>query len=217
MGICGSDSGERRVRERKPVKLNETENAILKCKTCRDKIKQFIKKLEIRLKNCREKAKQLLISKERDRAKFYLRQGKLHQEQIKLSEGQLDMVENQIRQIESAQNLQECLACLKQGNEVLNKLQSTIKIEEWEKVKDDMDELKEKDKEISNYLKEYGINEAEYDEEVNNDYDKLLKEIEGGDKIDLPNVPKEEITEDKNKNKEEKVGKIKNKKKVIEA
>ena len=127
------------------------------------------------------------------------------------------MVENQIRQIESAQNLQECLACLKQGNEVLNKLQSTIKIEEWEKVKDDMDELKEKDKEISNYLKEYGINEAEYDEEVNNDYDKLLKEIEGGDKIDLPNVPKEEITEDKNKNKEEKVGKIKNKKKVIEA
>ena len=127
------------------------------------------------------------------------------------------MVENQIRQIESIQNLQECLTYLKQGNEALNKLQSTIKIEEWEKFKDDMDELKEKDQEISNYLKEYGINEAEYDEEVNNDYDKLLKEIEGGNKIDLPNVPKEEITEDKNKNKEEKVGKVKNKKKVIEA
>ena len=111
MGVCGSDSGKRRVKERKPVQLNETENAILKCKTCRDKIKKFIKSLENRQNKCREKAKQLLVSKERDRAKFYLRQAKLHQEQIKLSEGQLEMVENQIRQIESTQNLQECLTC----------------------------------------------------------------------------------------------------------
>ena len=82
--------------------------------TCRDKIKQYIKKLEKRQKDCREKAKQLLLSKERDRAKIYLRQSKLHQEQIKISDGQLEMVENQIKQIESAQNLQECQAVLKQ-------------------------------------------------------------------------------------------------------
>ena len=215
MGVCNSDRKERKVRERKPVTLTETETAILQCKTCRDKIKQYIKKLEKRQKDCREKAKQLLLSKERDRAKIYLRQSKLHQEQIKISDGQLEMVENQIKQIESAQNLQECQAVLKQGNEVLKNLQNTIKIEEWEKIKDDMDELKEKDQEISNYLKEYGINEAEYDDQVNSDLDKLIKEIEGGNKIDLPNVPKDKITEDNNK--DDNVEKIKVQKKAIAA
>ena len=204
MGVCNSDRKERKVRERKPVTLNETETAILQCKTCRDKIKQYIKKLEKRQKDCREKAKQLLLSKEKDRAKIYLRQSKLHQEQIKISDGQLEMVENQIKQIESAQNLQECQAVLKQGNEVLKNLQNTIKIEEWEKIKDDMDELKEKDKEISDYLKQYGINEAEYDEQVNNELDKLLNEIGGGDN-------KIENKEDK------KVEKINVKKKAVAA
>ena len=189
MGICNSDS------KRKTVTLNDTENAILQCKTCRDKIKQYIKRLENRQNICQEKAKELVRSKERDRAKIYLRQKKLHQEQIKTSEGQLEMIENQIKEIESANNLQECMACLKQGNEVLKKLQNTIKIEEWEKVKDDMSELKEKDQEISNYFKEYGINEAEYDEQVNDELDKLINDIQGDAKIDLPNVPKDKIEE----------------------
>ena len=187
MGICNSDS------KRKTVTLNDTENAILQCKTCRDKIKQYIKRLENRQNICQEKAKELVRSKERDRAKIYLRQKKLHQEQIKTSEGQLEMIENQIKEIESANNLQECMACLKQGNEVLKKLQNTIK--EWEKVKDDMSELKEKDQEISNYFKEYGINEAEYDEQVNDELDKLINDIQGDAKIDLPNVPKDKIEE----------------------
>ena len=189
MGICNSDS------KRKTVTLNDTENAILQCKTCRDKIKQYIKRLENRQNICQEKAKELVRSKERDRAKIYLRQKKLHQEQIKTSEGQLEMIENQIKEIESANNLQECMACLKQGNEVLKKLQNTIKIEEWEKVKDDMSELKEKDQEISNYFKEYGINEAEYDEQVNDELDKLINDIQGDVKIDLPNVPMDKIEE----------------------
>ena len=201
MGICGTGSNERKVRERKPVKLDETEKAILECKQCRDKIKQYIKKLSQREKKCHEKAKELVRTKQKDRAKIYLRQSKLHREQIKVSDGQLEMVESQIARIESAQNLQECMACLKQGNEVLSKLQSTIKLEEWEKVKDDMDELKEKDKEVSDYLKEYGINEAEYNEEVDKELDKLMNEVNGGAKIDLPSVPKEELKEDKNKKK----------------
>ena len=211
MGICGKDNEERRVRERKPIQLNQTETTILECKQCRDKIKQYIKRLNQRETKCREKAKNLLRSKERDRAKIYVRQSKLHKEQIKVSEGQLEMVEKQISQIESAQNLQECMSVLKQGNEVLQKLQSTIKLDEWEKIKDDMVELKEKDQEISNFLKEYGVNEAEYNEDVDKELDKLLKEVEGN-KIDLPNVPKEEIKEDKGKTE-----KIDVKKKVISA
>ncbi len=203
MGVCNSET------KRKPVTLNDTENAILQCKSCRDKIKQYIKRLEKRQNSCQEKAKELIRSKERDRARIYLRQKKLHQEQIKISEGQLEMIENQIKEIENASNLQDCMSVLKKGNEVLKNLQNTIKIEEWEKVKDDMDELKEKDQEISNFFKEKGINEDEYDEQVNNELDKLIKDIQGDAKIDLPNVPKNQIEED------EKVEKIHVKKKEV--
>ena len=115
------------------------------------------------------------------------------------------MVNNQIIQIESSKNLQECLKVLQNGKDVLKKMQDSIKIEEWEKIRDDMDELKEKDKEISDFLKDYGINEAEYDDEVNNDLDKLMEEVgvsKAKEDIKLPEVPKEEITEVKNKKKE---------------
>ena len=210
MGICGAAQGERKVKQNKTIKLNETENAILECKKCRDKIKQYIKRLSQKQLKSREKAKDLVRSKQKDRAKVYLRMAKLHGEQIKVSEGQLEMVENQVSQIESTQNLQKCMDCLKKGNEVLKNMQNTIKIEEWEKVKDDMDELKEKDKKISDYLKEYGIDEVQYDEEVNNELDKLLNEVQGENKIDLPSVPKNEITENKTKEKKNNV-----KKKVI--
>jgi len=210
MGVCGAAQGERKVKQKKTIQLNDIEKAILDCKTCRDKIKQYIKRLSKKQSNSREKAKELVRSKQKDRAKVYLRMAKLHGEQIKVSEGQLEMVENQISQIESTQNLQDCMNCLKKCNGILKNMQNTIKIEEWEKVKDDMDELKEKDKEISDYLKEYGIDEAQYDEEVNNELDKLLNEVQGGNKIDLPSVPKEEITENKNKVKKNTV-----KKKVI--
>ena len=187
------------------VKLTPEEKAIVDCKLCRDKINSYIRRLEVREKKSREKAKELLRDKQRDRAKFYLRQAKLHSAQIKTNEGQLEMVNNQIIQIESSKNLQECLKVLQNGKDVLKKMQDSIKIEEWEKIRDDMDELKEKDKEISDFLKDYGINEAEYDDEVNNDLDKLMEEVgvsKAKEDIKLPEVPKEEITEDKNKKKE---------------
>ena len=187
------------------VKLTPEEKAIVDCKLCRDKINAYIRRLEVREKKSREKAKELLKDKQRDRAKFYLRQAKLHSAQIKTNEGQLEMINNQIIQIESSKNLQECLKVLQNGKDVLKKMQDSIKIEEWEKIRDDMDELKEKDKEISDFLKDYGINEAEYDDEVNNDLDKLMEEVgvsKAKEDIKLPEVPKEEITEDKNKKKE---------------
>ena len=202
MGMCGEEP------RTKSPKLSQNEKAILQCKQCRDKIKSYIKRLTEREKKSRLKVRELLAAKERDRAKFYLRQAKLHSAQIKTYDGQLEMIENQITQIESAATMQECLTVLNNGNAVLKKMQNSIKIEEWEKVKDDLEELKEKDKEVSDFLKEYGINEAEMDNEINNDLDKLVNEINGNkaEDIKLPEVPKEQITNDqtKVKNKENK-------------
>ena len=205
MGVCFQD----KTVKRPPIVLNEFEVALLECKKCRDKIKTYINRLSVRAQKSTEKTKELLKSNQKDRAKFYLRQAKLHKAQMNTYYGQLEMVENQIKQIESAKNLQECKNVLTQGNEVLRKMQESIKIEEWEKIKDDMEELKEKDKEVSNFLKEYGINESEYNKEVEDDLNKLINEIEGPK---LPDVPKEEIKEDNDNN-----IKDKEKKKVIVA
>lgn len=205
MGVCDSANEGRREKnqnKRKPVELSETEVALLDCKNCRDKIKQYIRRLENRQQKTREKAKDLLRSKERERAKIYVRQSKLHGEQIKIADGQLEMINEQINQIQSTATMADCMKCLKQGNEVLKNLQKSINVEEWEKVRDDMDELKEKDREIADFLKENNIDEAQYDQDVNNELDKLLNEIQGGsNELQLPNVPKEEIKEDEEKNK----------------
>ena len=205
--ICG---------DKRTTKLNESEKAILECKKCRDKIKSYIRRLSDRENKSRLKAKELLASKQRDRAKFYLRQAKLHSAQMKTYYGQLEMIENQLIQIESATNTQECLTVLNNGNAVLKKMQESIKIEEWEKVKDDLDELKEKDKEVSDFLKEYGLNEAEVDNEINNDLDKLMNEINKNkvDDIKLPSVPKEQISNNNN-NEPNKVNNKENKKLVV--
>ena len=215
---CESANQKRHLRNQTQVKkvtLTETDKAILDCKTCRDKIKRYIKNLEQKEQKSREKAKELLKKKHRERAKLYLRQSKLFSEQTKVAEGQLEMINEQIANIESTTNLAQCAAVLKQGNSVLKNLQNEVNIEHWENIRDDLDELKERDDEIKEFFKEKGIEQEELDEQCDDEINKLLEEIHGND-IDLPQVPKEKIPEDTvevNANK----NKAKIKKKIIKA
>ena len=66
------------------------------------------------------------------------------------------------------------------------------------------------------FLKEYGLNEAEVDNEINNDLDKLMNEINKNkvDDIKLPSVPKEQISNNNN-NEPNKVNNKENKKLVV--
>lgn len=192
------------------VKINDQEGALLECKLCRDKIKQYIKSLETREKKEKDKVKELLKNKEKERAKFYLRQAKMHEKQITNAENQLGMITDQITRIESAFVMKECKECLVKGNEVIKELQSQIKVEEWENIKDDMDELKQKDKEISDFIKNYGINENEYNNECDNELNKLIVELNlgkeyGTNVIDLPSAVKENDTKKVENKKKEKV------------
>lgn len=201
MGTCGQKS------KRKKLVLTETEKALLDCKTCRDKISQYIKRLEKRAKMTLLKTKELLLSKEKDRARTYLRINKLHREQIKVADGQLEMINEQILKIETTNNLQETLNCLEKGNKALKEIQKTIKIEEWEKMKEDLNDLKEKDKEIGDYLREIGVDENEYDDKVDQELNKMIQELQDSNdtlNLNLPNVPKNEIEKNKNEEKEKK-------------
>jgi charged multivesicular body protein 6 len=218
---CESSNEKRHLKnsaQKTVVQLSPTERAILDCKSCRDKIKRYIKNLEQKEQRSKLKVKELLRLKQRDRAKLYLKQSKLFSEQTKIADGQLDMINQQIANIESTSNMNECAEVLNRGNAVLKQLQNEVNIEHWENIKDDLDELKERDREIGDFFKEKGIDEEELETQCDDEINKLLAEMQGND-IQLPNVPKEQIPQDTNendiKNKNKVKNKSKNKNKVI--
>ena len=194
---CESANENRHLRNsnRNQVQLSQTEKAILDCKSCRDKIKRYIKSLEQKSENSMTKVRELLQKKQRDRAKFYLKQSKLFSEQTKVADGQLEMINQQISNIESTTNMAECAAVLSNGNKVLKQLQNEVNIEHWENIRDDLDELKERDEEIKDFFREKGIENEELEEQCDEEINKLLQEIHGND-INLPTVPKEQIPDD---------------------
>jgi len=189
-------------KKKREVKLDNQESAILDCKMCRDKLKKYIKTLEKNAATKKEKAKEALKEKNKDRARMNLRLEKMYREQIKSADAQLEMIENQISQIETAQSQKDALTVLKEGNEVLKKLQSEVNVEKFQEIADDMEELKEQNNEISEFFKSRGIEE---EEEVNDELDKLIASVQQEAASALPEANKEVLVEEKNveKDKEE--------------
>ena len=186
-------------KESPKVVLKADEQAVLKCKICRDNIKKYIKKLENDSKVKKQKAKEALQSKNRERARMNLRMEKMYQEQIKTAYGQLEMIDNQITQIESAQSQKDVMTVLQEGNAVLKKLQDEVNVDKFREISDDMEEIKEKNDEISEFFKERGIDE---EESVNEELDKLIASVQSEAGIDLLADNKENLEEEKEKEKE---------------
>ena len=194
------------------TKINEEEKALLDCKICRDKIKKYIISLEKNTSLKKQKAKEALQNKNKDRARLYMRQSKMYQEQIKTAEGQLEMIETQINQIESAQSQRDVFNVLKQGNDVLKKLQEEVNVEKMQEISDDLNELKEQNDEITQFFKDRGIEENE--EELDDELNKLIDTVQKEDaKIELPKANKEVLEENSGTNEE----KEENKKIAVEA
>lgn len=192
-------------KKKKPA-LDQSEKALLDCKMVRDKIKGYIKTLERNEQLKKTKAKESLREKKKDRAKMLLKLAKMYGEQIKASDNQLTMIEDQIAQIEFTKNQAEIMKVLQQGNEALKNLQKEVNVEKWEQVKDDLDELKEKDNELTEFFKERGLNPDDVEDSVNKELEELMKLNSQEAEIDLPsaNQEKVEVPETKEKEKEEK-------------
>ena len=197
-------------KKKKTVELKADEQAILKCKMCRDNIKKYIKKLEKDAQLKKQKAKEALQAKNRDRAKLNLRLEKMYTEQIKTAEGQLEMIETQISQIEQASAQVDVMKVLQDGNAVLKKLQEEVNVEKFQEISDDLEEMKAKNDEITEFFKERGIEEEEF---VNDELDKLIASVQSEAGAELPSANKEKLEEDKENEKEIKV----EKKVVVEA
>ena len=208
MGVCTS-TNKNKNKSKNINDLDQNEKVLLECKMCRDKIKNYIKKCETTALKKRQKAKELLKNKQKDRAKVYLNQSKFHLTQAKVGDGQLKLIEDQINELQKATQLNEIKKVLENGNKVLKQLQSEINIEKWQEIKEDMEGLKEQQDEIGEFLRNNNIDEGEYEKDVQEEFEKLQKDLEND--LNLPEVPKNKINVQK-ENKENN-----NKKIVLEA
>ena len=157
----------------KEEKITAEESTILQCKISRDNIKNYIKRLEKNSNIKREKAKEALKEKKKDRAKYNLKLSKMYKEQIKTAESQLTLLEEQINNIESAISQKEALKILEKGNEVLKNLEKEFNIEKWEKISDDMNDLKEQQNEINQFFKDRNLDDI--DDDIENEMNKLME------------------------------------------
>jgi ABC-type lipopolysaccharide export system ATPase subunit len=106
----------------------------------------------------------------------FLNQSKFYREQINVANGQLNMIEEQISRIEMAQHQKEAIQVLEQGNKILKALNEEVNIEKWESIADNMNEMKQQQDEIGNFLRNHNIDETEFDEQVTKDLEKLMKD-----------------------------------------
>ena len=184
--------------KKKTIELKAEDQAILKCKMCRDNIKRYIKRLENDANLKKQKAKEALQAKNKDRARLNLRMEKMYREQIKTADGQLEMIETQINQIESAQSQKDVMTVLQEGNAVLKKLQEEVNVDKYKDISDDMEEIKAKNDEITEFFKHRGIDE----EVVNDELDKLIASVQQEAGADLPRANEEKLEGEKQKEEE---------------
>lgn len=165
-------------------KLDAQESAILQCKITRDNIKAYIKRLEKNEKQRKDKAKSELKQNNRDKAKIFLNQSKFYREQINIANGQLTLIEEQVSRIEMAQHQKEAMKVLEAGNKVLKQLTEEVNVEKWEKIADDMRDIKSQQDEIGDFLKNHNIDQEQFDEELNKELESLIKSQNLENKVD---------------------------------
>jgi charged multivesicular body protein 6 len=173
------------------TKLDMQESAIMDCKLTRDKIKSYIKYLTRNEKKRKEKAKESLKNKDKERAKMFLMQAKMYREQADSAQGQLNLIEDQIMQIETSRIQKEAITVLEQGNKILSDLHKEVNVEKLEEIADDMNEYKQVQEEIGNFLKGRSIDQNEYEESVDKELETMMKQESNSIESQLPSTNQE--------------------------
>jgi charged multivesicular body protein 6 len=161
--------------------LTIDETVILQIKQCRDKIKNYIKKLEKDESLNKEKAKEMLRKSDREKAKIFLNKSKVCSTYIENYQNQLNMIEDQLNNIQMTKQQKETFDVLQKGNQVLKELQREVNLERLENISEELNELKQSQEEVANFLKTYKINSEEFDAEVDKDLENMMRDNENQD------------------------------------
>ncbi|KAL1140544.1 hypothetical protein AAG570_000474 [Ranatra chinensis] len=171
---------------KKKSRVTDHDKAVLQVKQQRDKLKQYQLRIEKKLETERLIAKKLLKNGQKERAKLLLKKKKYQEQLLKQTDGQLENLEKLIQDLEYSQIEVQVVNGLKVGNEALKKMNDILNIDEIERIMMETQEGFEKQKEISEMIS--GGLTAEDEEDVENEYEELMK-LDEGETIVLPDVP----------------------------
>jgi len=180
---------------KKKDKVTAHDRAVLDLKVQRDKLKQYKKKCETMADTETRVAKELLAAGRKREALLALKKKKYQLALITRTEGQLSNVSEMIDSIEFTQLEVKVFEGLKQGNQVLRELQDQMKVEDVEKLMEEVAESNETQRRIEEALS--GKLSDEDEEEVLAEL-AALEELETDiETTEFPKVPKEEPTQPK--------------------
>jgi len=187
--------------KQKKSRVTDQDKAVLQLKNQRDQIKQYQKKIQIKLEKERELAKQLIKQNKKDRALLLLKKKKFQEGLLEKTDNQLLNLEKLTHDIEFAQVEAKVLDGLKAGNVALKQLNEMYSVEDVEKIMDETAEAVEKQQEIDALLS--GGLSSEDMEDVEAELDEIIKsqlpapvveeELPAEEEeVQLPEVPMEE-------------------------
>ncbi|XP_063444527.1 charged multivesicular body protein 6-A-like [Mytilus trossulus] len=191
-GLFSSKGKEKKAESR----VTEQDKAVLQLKQQRDKLKQYQKKINVQIEKDRNVAKQLLHDGRKDKAKLMLRKKKFQESLLEKTDGQLDNIDRMVTDLEFAQVESQVVQGLKVGNESLKKLHQLLSLEDVEKIMDETREGIEYQQEIDDLLS--GGLSAQDEDDVLAELDAIVQ-AEVTD--ELPDVPDDELPEEKRKDK----------------
>lgn len=168
--------------------MTEQDKAVLQLKQQRDKLRQYQKRINLRLEKERLLAKQLLKDGKRDKALLLLKKKRYQDQLLDKTENQIGNLERLVQDIEFAQVETKVIQGLKIGNECLKKMHEVMSVEEVERIMDETQDAIEYQRQIDDMLAGSFTQEDE---------DAVLAELEAitqGD-VELPEVPEDELPE----------------------
>ncbi|KAI9536201.1 Charged multivesicular body protein 6 [Dissostichus eleginoides] len=174
--------------KRKQTRVTEQDKAVLQLKQQRDKLRQYQKRINLRLEKERLLAKQLLKDGKRDKALLLLKKKRYQDQLLDKTENQIGNLERLVQDIEFAQVETKVIQGLKIGNECLKKMHEVMSVEEVERIMDETQDAIEYQRQIDDMLAGSFTQEDE---------DAVLAELEAitqGD-VELPEVPEDELPE----------------------
>lgn len=203
-------------KEDKKKKKEETQEEVMKAVEKLNlqlaDMEEKIAHLEAKKNGIIESAKEKLKKGDKTGARQALQKKKWVDDQIKTMDGAMMMLEEQKMMLDSNLTMGNIYETLKEGSKAMNLAQENFKIEDLDKIRDEMEDNKIAFEEKNNFFQEYAVQDnAELDDEL----DQLQSELDNEALPDLKDKKKEVIFNDGNNVQKEVVKK--NEEKDLEA
>lgn len=210
-GLFGGKKDDKK--KKKEETQEEVMKAVEKLNLQLSDMEEKISHLEAKKNGIVEMAKEKLKKGDKTGARQALQKKKWVDEQIKTMDGAIMMLEEQKMMLDSNLTMGSIYESLKEGSKAMNLVQENFKIEDLDKIRDEMEDIKDTFNEKNEFFQQYAVQD---NTELDDELDQLQSELDNEALPDIKDKKKEVIFQDGNKNVQNEVVK-KNEEKDLEA